>query len=163
MNIFFDTEFYEDGKTIELISIGLVREDGKQYYAETVDSIELASKNDWLIENVRANLSIEKEHLKTREQIAKDILEFVAYDQNDRPKFWSYFADYDWVVFCQLYGSMIDLPYQYPQFCLDLKQACLAKGILSPGELPDRVTGAEHNALSDALWHKEIHEFLEAL
>ena len=29
MKIFFDTEFIEDGKTIELLSIGLVREDGK--------------------------------------------------------------------------------------------------------------------------------------
>jgi len=28
MKIWFDTEFYEDGRTIDLISIGLVREDG---------------------------------------------------------------------------------------------------------------------------------------
>ena len=30
---FFDTEFYEDGKTIDLISIGIVAEDGREFYA----------------------------------------------------------------------------------------------------------------------------------
>jgi hypothetical protein len=28
MKIWFDTEFYENGETIKLISIGMVREDG---------------------------------------------------------------------------------------------------------------------------------------
>jgi hypothetical protein len=30
---FFDTEFDEDGKTIELISIGIKCADGREYYA----------------------------------------------------------------------------------------------------------------------------------
>ena len=33
MRIFYDTEFLEDGKTIDLISIGMVAEDGREYYA----------------------------------------------------------------------------------------------------------------------------------
>lgn len=33
MRYFFDTEFYEDGKTIDLVSIGIVAEDGRELYA----------------------------------------------------------------------------------------------------------------------------------
>src|SRR4051812_11038169 len=33
MKYFYDTEFLEDGQTIELISIGIVAEDGREYYA----------------------------------------------------------------------------------------------------------------------------------
>ena len=40
MNFFFDTEFYENGKTIELISIGIVAEDGSEFYTE-VEGFEI--------------------------------------------------------------------------------------------------------------------------
>jgi len=32
MKYFIDTEFYEDGKTIDLISLGVVAEDGRELY-----------------------------------------------------------------------------------------------------------------------------------
>lgn len=38
MKYFFDTEFIEDGKTIELLSIGIVSEDGREFYAESLDA-----------------------------------------------------------------------------------------------------------------------------
>lgn len=40
---FFDTEFLEDGKTIELISIGIVAQDGREYYGVNDD----ATKGRW--------------------------------------------------------------------------------------------------------------------
>jgi hypothetical protein len=33
MRYFYDTEFIEDGATIELVSIGVVAEDGREFYA----------------------------------------------------------------------------------------------------------------------------------
>ena len=33
MKYFYDTEFIDDGRTIELISIGVAAEDGREYYA----------------------------------------------------------------------------------------------------------------------------------
>ena len=33
MRYFYDTEFIENGRTIELISIGVVAEDGREFYA----------------------------------------------------------------------------------------------------------------------------------
>ena len=52
MRWFFDTEFLEDGRTIELISIGMVSAAGDSLYFETPRSQELASSTPWLRENV---------------------------------------------------------------------------------------------------------------
>ena len=38
MRVYYDTEFLEDGKTIELLSIGIVRADGQEYYAVISDA-----------------------------------------------------------------------------------------------------------------------------
>ena len=40
----------------------------------------------------------------------------------NRPEFYAYYANYDWVAFCQLFGRMMDLPQGYPMYCRDLKQ-----------------------------------------
>ena len=58
MKYFFDTEFHEYKKggftdTIELISIGLVAEDGREYYAISRDwDYSAACSNEWLRMNV---------------------------------------------------------------------------------------------------------------
>lgn len=162
MKIFFDTEFIEDGRTIDMLSIGLVREDGATYYAEVIDSIPLWDTADpWVKENVIAHLKSNNTaefvpELKLKKQIAKDIVEFVG----EKPEFWAYFADYDWVVLCQLYGRMIDLPSGWPMFCMDLKQLAVGKGIMDSKELPAQL-GTEHHALEDAIWNKNVFEYLE--
>lgn len=151
--IFLDTEFYEDGKTIELISIGLVREDGATYYAELMEGYPFWYKDEWVAENVVKNLkSFQSEQrdvpeYKTRAIVKREILEFVG----KKPEFWAYYADYDWVALCQLYGRMIDLPKGWPMLCRDLKQLHDSSDII---ELP-RQNSTEHNALNDAQWCKE--------
>ena len=47
MRIFFDTEFIDTGRKIHLISIGLVRADGEEYYAESKD-VDLSRACDWV-------------------------------------------------------------------------------------------------------------------
>ena len=150
MRIYFDTEFIEDGKTIDLVSIGLVREDGATYYAESSEA-DLSKANDWVKENVLVHL---KGNAIPRDQIAREILEFVG----ESPEFWAYYADYDWVALCQLYGRMIDLPEGWPMFCQDLIQ--LAKSIGNP-QLPKQ-DSVEHHALADAIWNQSIHGFLQS-
>lgn len=158
MKIFFDTEFYEDGKTIELISIGLVREDGATYYAESIEGYPFWFVDHWVADNVVPHLKASKAteyvpEYKIRSRIAKEILEFVG----EKPEFWAYYADYDWVALCQLYGRMIDLPKGWPMFCRDLKQLHDSSWNFT---LPKQST-IEHNALNDALWCKQAFEFLE--
>lgn len=53
----YDTEFLEDGSTINLISIGVVCEDGREYYAVNSDADwKRIRKDDWLMDNVVRHL-----------------------------------------------------------------------------------------------------------
>lgn len=47
MKYFYDTEFIEDGKTIELLSIGIVSEDGRKLYCESNEA-DLSKADDWV-------------------------------------------------------------------------------------------------------------------
>lgn len=152
MKFWFDTEFYEDGKSIELISIGVVSDDGREYYAETPGAYNLSGRSDWLLENVRPHLR-GGFTTKARSNIAREIVEFAG----ERPEIWAYYADYDWVALCQLYGRMIDLPKGWPMFCRDVKQLCVSMG---DPKLPKQ-SGTEHDALADARWTKEAWDFLQ--
>jgi hypothetical protein len=69
----------------------------------------------------------------------------------------SHNCSYDWVVLCQLFGTMMDLPKGWPMYCRDVKQ--LADSLGNP-KLPDQKT-AEHHALSDAVWTQEAWQFLQ--
>jgi hypothetical protein len=149
MRFWFDTEFFEDGRTIELISIGVVAEDGRTYYAEAPGADHLACKSAWLSEHVFPHL---RGPQKYREYIATDLVSFMG----EQPEIWAYYADYDWVALCQLHGRMIDLPKGWPMFCRDVKQLADSKG--NP-RLPKQ-TSAEHDALADALWTRDAWQFL---
>ena len=73
MRIYFDTEFIEDGRTIDLLSIGLVREDGATYYAEPAEA-DRDRASDWVRENVLPHLT---GPVKPRAVIAQEIVAFV--------------------------------------------------------------------------------------
>ena len=129
---------------------------------------------------------------KSKEQIAEEIKELVfeCSDQVEnwgkkiKPEFYAWYADYDWVVFCWLYGRMIDLPRGFPMYCRDLKQMLDDKK--KSGNLPKVVFGSrtgdlanlfvdfrqhpdypeqenEHNALDDARWNKKLFNFLNTI
>ena len=52
MIIFFDTEFHDLVKTPKLISIGLVSEDSREFYAELSDTYEVSDCSDFTCETV---------------------------------------------------------------------------------------------------------------
>lgn len=150
--IWFDTEFIEDGHTIDLISIGMVREDGATLYLENRDC-DHSRASDWVKENVLSQLKGGPG--LNRAGIADAVKKFAG----DKPEFWGYYADYDWVVLCQLYGTMMDLPNGWPMFCLDIKQVCV---VLGDPDLPAQDAG-EHHALADARWNRKAWEFLMSM
>jgi hypothetical protein len=261
MKYFLDTEFLEGTQnqylfgiktpivgpnTIDLISIGIVAEDGREYYAISKDfhlkeawnrfdeKVEIMSgdmrnrfphgikrKEYWIRENVLKSIFYElrkKEEIeairpsisvvtkypdydfsykqikrlllkygKTSNEICKNVKSFCGNDEfysairNDRysitPEFYAYFADYDWVVFCWLFGKMNNLPKGFPQYCKDLKQSfdekqafisdvtrynpkyigSLKKHVSCPIQDPSK----SHNAIEDARWNKEFFNFLD--
>jgi hypothetical protein len=152
---------------------------------------EIFSQNDTWFNNLKWFKKLLKKYGKTKAQIAKEIIEFVAYNEDEdlspadlyKPsfefsniEFYAYYADYDWVVFCWLFGRMIDLPNGFPKYCLDLKQSLdsVAKKytIFKQDETHEDILiylkgmnifpkqTNEHNALADAQWNKELYEFL---
>jgi hypothetical protein len=151
MKYWLDTEFIEDGKTIDLISIGIVAEDGRELYAQS--DCDLSKASQWVVENVVRHL---QPTFQPREDVRLEVLAFCDLDKYGKPEFWGYYADYDWVVLCQLFGSMMDLPKGWPMYCRDIKQLCDDKG--NP-RLPEQGKG-EHHALADARWNKAAWEFL---
>ena len=158
---FLDTEFIESGpnKPIQLISIGIVAEDGRSMYAISSE-FNGDDASQWVKENVICNLENWK-HRFTLQQIADQVLGFVRHGLPigapiPEIEFWGYYADYDWVVFCQIFGTMMDLPKGFPMYCRDIKQVCDERG---NSELPKQET-KEHNALNDAIWNKKAFELL---
>lgn len=156
MRYWIDTEFVEDGKTIDLLSIGVVAENGDTFYAESSDA-DWTKASQWVADNVLPYLRQPRE-LMPRATIARELLGFVS-SHEGKPEFWGYYADYDWVVLCQLFGTMMDLPEGWPMLCMDIKQLCIDKG--NP-RLPEQGKG-EHHALADAQWNKLAWEFLVEL
>jgi len=165
LKYFLDTEFIEYPFTIDLISVGIVREDGRYLYCENSDC-DLSKANDFVKKNVIPNL-IFRDNGKKSEIVNHKSLKIKAPHRaiaslvmgmigDDKPEIWGYYADYDWVVFCWLFGCMVDLPKGWPMYCRDLKQ--LADSLDKP-----RFEGpkGEHNALEDARWNKAFYEYLK--
>jgi len=155
MRYWFDTEFIEDGKTIDLISIGILAEDGRELYLESSEC-DLTRASQWVKDNVIVHLR-GGDWRFPRKDIADSIVSFVATDS--KLEFWAYYADYDWVVLCQLFGTMMDLPKGWPMYCRDVKQLCDELG--NP-PLPEQGK-SEHHALADAKWTREAWEFLHTV
>lgn len=281
MKYFIDTEFLEGTQTpnfflkgrlgnligaykkptIDLISIGIVAEDNREYYAiskefnleEAWNRYDLLEANTnknhslnnrriyWIRENVLEpiykellkkenssnikgnymfgfNLPVIKydftyknlkkllsKYGKTNKQIAFEIVNFIhgynnignwlgtteeyynniiKIEPKNKPQFYGYYADYDWVVFCWLFGKMNNLPAGFPMYCIDLKQIsdevyqqkkkevldeaykkgmklCFLNSLSEHLKYPKQTN--EHNALADARWNRELHKFLNEL
>ncbi|MFF4777518.1 3'-5' exoribonuclease domain-containing protein [Microtetraspora fusca] len=59
MRIYHDWEFIEDGRTVDPISVGMVAEDGREYYAVFSDAPwERVHKHEWLMTNVWPHLPL---------------------------------------------------------------------------------------------------------
>ncbi|MFC8531911.1 3'-5' exoribonuclease domain-containing protein [Nocardia sp. NPDC057227] len=159
----YDTEFLEDGKTIALISIGIVSESGREYYAVNRDvPVRRIRKQPWLMENVVPGLpkpagdwnnhmprswlfDYHNRAVKKRDRIAAEVREFLLAE--GPPELWADYGAYDHIALCQLFGRMIDLPEGLPMFTHDLQQALESapEGFV----VPQQESGL-HNALEDA-------------
>jgi len=155
MKYYMDLEFIESGpeNPIHFVSIGIISEEGDQYYAVSNEYDESLA-DDWVKENVLSKLDIEESKRKSNGQIAQEIVKFIGDDP--KPIFVTYYGAYDHVVFCQLFGRMVDLPDNFPMFTYDIKQ--MAYDLGDP-EIPQQKSG-EHNALEDAKWNMKAHQFL---
>jgi len=188
---FLDTEFIENGETIDLISLGLVREDGKGLYLQNSECNFLAA-SDWVWRNVFPHL-IHFDMRGKRSCFAQDLVSDSGLShrtltgcRDSTPEnicFWATPREIrDSVLeFCnvekhgkpEFWGYFSS--YDWVVFCqLFGPMIALPKGFpmycrdikQCADQLGDvRIPKPEveiHHALTDALWVKEAHEFLTA-
>lgn len=162
VKIFFDTEFTGLHQETSLISIGLVAETGKSFYAELND-YDKSQINDWLRKNVIANLG-GASVVGNREEVAAALRKWL--EQFDQVELWSDVLAYDWMLFCNLFGSAFDIPNNVYYIPFDLGTLFKIKGI-DPDVNREQFSGLQagaqkHNALWDAKVIKACYEKLTA-
>jgi len=168
MKYFLDCEFHEDGHTIDLISIGIVAEDGREFYAVNADcnwdriwggvTQHDRERTAWLRDNVMPQ--IDRSIAIPRTDIRDQVRDFVLFQPKHVPswcpvEFWGYYAATDWVALYQLWGRLIDIPPHFPKWCRDIKQFAASVG--NP-TLP--YDPKIHHALEDARWQKLAYDFM---
>jgi hypothetical protein len=139
-----DTEFIDRPGVLDLISVGMVAEDGREFYMESSE-VDWSRASRWTLGTVKPLL--EGPALPC-ERIGDALRLFTESDHE--PVFWGYYPAFDWVAFVGLFGGLNDLPFHYPQMCLDIRQWAMAMG---DPDLPVQ-TGVRHHALYDARWTK---------
>jgi len=182
MKYFLDTEFIEGfhkqkGRQrhhIDLISIGIVAEDGREIHKISKEYF-YNDANDWVKGNVLLPLYTQTVHGDSRNRwnvtnfhecygdriylIKRDLISFFEQGQPQSIEIYGYFSDYDWVAFCSIFGTMMDLPKTFPMFCIDLKQMMEERGLDKEWKrvnCPD--PEGEHNALVDARWNRDLYQ-----
>lgn len=184
--VFYDWEFFEDGRTIKPISIGMVTDDGREYYAVNADApMDQIRHHEWLMSNVvphlpltpasqaplerylsnsvanhrdayNIELDVTRPNVKGPGEIAEDVRDFIR-AAGPGVELWAWYGAYDHVALCQLWGPMIDLPKGIPMWTNDLRQERMRLG--NP-EMPRQAAG-EHNALDDARHNLAMARFLD--
>lgn len=177
---FYDCEFLEDGLTVDLISIGIVAEDGRELYLVNRDAPwRRIKKHGWLMANVvpklpqphgdwinhmpkRWLIDFNDPAVRSKRVIADEVYRFLVGGDvpGSRPgvELWADYSAYDHVSLCQLFGPMIDLPGGIPMFTNDLQQELRRLG--GPPQ-PEQAAGL-HNALEDARHLKACFDALPA-
>src|SRR5690606_40287937 len=76
VRFFYDTEFIEDGVTIDLVSIGVVDETGRSFYAVSTE-FDPGKAGKWVREHVLDKLPKPADPAwRSRQRIRDDLLEF---------------------------------------------------------------------------------------
>lgn len=169
MKIFFDTEFTGLHKNTTLISIGLISEDNKTFYAEFTD-YDRRNLEPWVKENVISKLHLTKPIERTKDDTnVKGNTYFVRTEleywlaQFEEIEIWSDCLSYDWVLFNNIFEHAVNIPkniYYIPfDICTLFKLKDIDPDITR--ELYANIDSKQkHNALFDARVIKKCYENL---
>lgn len=176
MKIFFDTEFTGLHQRTTLISIGLVAENGREFYAEFTD-FDKDQIDDWLRDNILVNLIYKHDDNRAytdgahtgrngdRAYIAGELEKWL--DSFVEPvEMWSDCLAYDWILFCQLWGGALKVPEWIYYIPFDIATLFKVEGV-DPDINREKFVGwigedekNKHNSLWDAKVIKACYEKL---
>ena len=161
MKVFFDTEFTGLHAKTTLMSIGVVDENGRTFYAE-LDDYDKTQVDDWLENNVVANFT--GENTMNMKQLKSALTEWLAV--YDSVEIWSDCLAYDWVLFNSIFGTAFDIPKNVYYIPFDICTMMKLKGVdpdinreeYAFGDVPE--VAEKHNALWDAQVIRACYENL---
>lgn len=138
---FYDTEFHWDAGGIRLISIAVVSDDGREFYAHADQYDAAAASSDpFLAKSVLP--AVFGMPRRSAQSLRTDLDEFF----NPRPRqLWADFGAWDQVALMQIWGGMGAQPSWLPMQTRDVRLFAALLG----RELPDYPPG-QHDALVDA-------------
>ena len=178
--IFLDTEFTGLRQDTTLVSIGLVSDCGKTFYAEFID-FDMDQIDGWLQENIVNKLKLVNEksnHFWTnRDQdnlVSCGDKDFIQSELRlwlsnfDKIELWSDCLAYDWVLFCDLFGGAFEIPKNVYYIPFDLATVFKVKGVdpdidrekYAFREVYNEMIRYKHTALWDAQVIKKCYEKL---
>ena len=186
MNIYFDTEFTGLHKDTTLVSIGLVSDTCRSFYAEFSD-YDKSYKDPWFVENVEKHLIHGTTKLGIRDRMFCDYVYGTKQEVANKLKEWlsrflsvelvSDVCHYDMVLLIDLFGTAFDLPKNVSPVCHDINSdiARFCKiteaeafdmnreellTIINEGFFPFKEN--KHNSLYDADVIRAIHRCIES-
>lgn len=161
--VFYDTEFLERGSNfpIDLISIGMVREDGAELYLINKDAPWLEiNKHEWLMKNVvpylESGTGVWMPKAEMRKPIYDFLMEPMLTNKKDWPELYAWYASYDHVCLAQIFGRMIDMPPGLPMYTHDVRSLADWFGVKS---WPKQSEG-NHDALEDARHLRKVYNHI---
>lgn len=174
--LFLDTEFTGLHKDTNLISIALVSECGKQFYAEfndyPIEQLERMGCKDDVLNNLKFNdmrdcCNFENDFTDflmkdNSKYIARRLTEWLQ--QFESVEIICDFVAWDWVLFCDLFGGAFNIPKHIFYIPLDICGLFQLKDIDPDINRIDFCGGIDnylpHNCLSDAHIIKKCYQLL---
>jgi hypothetical protein len=174
MRLFFDFEFTSLVPNTTPISVGVVADNGKSFYAEFTDyNRDLV--DDWIQENVIDNLLFSELksdiwitgdyfYMKgTRQEVSSAFIKWL--DQFNHVEFWGDTLSYDGVLLNDLMGGALSIPSNVDYIFYDIATYMKILGVdpdISREAFIDRpIGGDKHNSLFDARVIQACYEKLQ--
>lgn len=178
--LFFDTEFTGLHKNTDLISIGIVDENGRTFYAECTD-YDKSQITPWVADNVIKNLYCNGERIirvsenkvtacGTKDEIRDVLIDWLA--EYDEVQFISDVCHYDFMLLIDLLsddGTAFGIPNNVSPVCIDINEhiakycGCTSREAfdINREDLAQKTSGTlKHNALWDAMVIKYIYDII---
>lgn len=167
MKVFMDLEFTGLHQQTTPISIGLVDEQGKMFYAEFND-YRHSQVDEWIEENVIKNLAynhtlfaLNKSKYNdismkgTKDTVTSELRKWLS--QYDQVEIWSDCLSYDWVVFNDLFGHAFNIPSNVYYIPFDICTLMKVKGA-DPDINREEFSGNQNSAnlKHSALWDAKV-------
>jgi len=158
LKYFLNTEYIDEGVTLDVISIGISAEDGREYYVISTE-FDPSHANEMVRTAVLPVLEPRDSGLwKPLRQIRDELAAFAS---GDDPEFWTWGGGaFDWLAILSIFGTSENFPDGWPYTPFDLAQWIRQLGLESGDPRIPKHPGRAHHALADARYNKLGYEFL---